>query len=66
MANLAKKFTGMIKQCTQSDLQVITGFLAIGDSLDLSGRCEVQGLALVWETEGSGYPHVCQGKVVHI
>lgn len=49
-----------------SDLQVITGFLAIGDSLDLSGRCEVQGLALVWETEGSGYPHVCQRKVVHI
>lgn len=37
----------MIKQCTPSDLQVITGFLAIGDSLDLSGRCEVQGLALV-------------------
>lgn len=37
MENFAKKFTGMIKQSVQSDLQVITGFLAIGDSLDLSG-----------------------------
>lgn len=47
-------------------LQVLADLLAVCDSLDLSGGGQVQGLAEVGEAERSGYPHVCQGKVIYI
>lgn len=49
-----------------SDLHVIAGFLAVGDSLDLGGGGEVQSLTQVREAECSGDAHVRQRQVVHI
>lgn len=47
-------------------LQILAHLLAVCDSLDLSRRGQVQGLAEVGEAERSRYPHVCQGQVIYI
>ena len=49
-----------------SDLQIVTGLLAVGDPLDLCGGGEVQRLTQVREAKRSRYPHVCQRQIVHV